>query len=503
MHEPVHDVIVIGGGISGLSAAWQLNKSGADVCLYEAQDKVGGCARSERRDGFLLEKGPFNIIVRDPAFERLLEDLSNELNVVTASPAARARYIYRRGRLHAVPTNPIALATTGLLTTSGKCRLMTGLIAGRRAGQPEETIEQVATRRFGVDVSDTMISAVIAGIVAGDIRRLSLKACFPSVHRIDAQARSLLGFGLAAAFKSMRSRKNKPRRRWRGLVSIDGGLGALTHAIGARLGSNLLTNCRVTEIRRTPSAAQWCVDYVDRQGTKQTRRARDLIIAGPITEASRLLQPMLPTAAATLDTVESASMVVLNLGFRRTDVGHPLRGYGFLVPHDEPDLPILGSLWADTIFPHHAPPDRRLIRVFLGGSRDPDAADRTDDDLRATALNSIGSLLNIKADPVLVDICRYKSAIPQYHVGHLEKIERLQEAIATLPGLHLVGNYLEGVSINDCVRRGVNVAMNIARHEPSASQCGSASIQYRDSEGAANKTASRSAQPSAELQPDA
>jgi len=459
MNERVRDVVVIGGGISGLTTAWHLKRAGVDVCLLEAEPSVGGCTRTQRRDGFLLEKGPFNVIVRDPAFEELLAALEDDVKVVTASRAARKRYIYRRGRLWAVPTNPISLATTGLLSFGSKCRLMTGLLIGRRAGDDEETIEQVATRRFGKEVSDTLISAVISGIFAGDIRRLSLRACFPNVARVDREARSLIAYGLAAAFRGKKGGKEKRRRRWRGLVSIDGGLGALTAAMGESLGPDLITETRVESIRETDDGYEVSLRHRDETTTKL--QCRDLVIASSVGEAARLLNPIVPDAAKSIGEIESSSLVVLNLGFRRDDVGHPLEGFGFLKPHDETGFPLMGVLWADSIFPHHVPPDRRLLRVFIGGASDPEAVSRDDADLLATACDSVRDLLQLSGDPVLTDICRYPAAIPQYHFGHTERIERVRAAVAAKRGLHLVGNYLEGVSLNDCVRVGKRVALEI------------------------------------------
>lgn len=466
MRHDHRDVIVVGGGISGLTAAWHLKKTGVDVCLLEAAPRVGGPMRTERRDGFLLEKGPFNVIVRDATFERLLEELSDDVKVITADRAARARYIYRAGDLHAVPDHPIALLGTQLLTMSAKCRLLAGLCASSRPGSHEETIDQAATRRFGREVADTFVSAAISGIYAGDIDRLSLKACFPNVWRIDAKTRSPLGYGLATGLARVaRSRRAAPEngrgaapkpRRWRGLISINGGLGELAAALGKRLGADLHTRCRVETIRATDRG--YSLMCTTRAGTVRPYSCRRLLLAASAQEAARLVAPLSSDASAILRSIESASLVVLNLGFSRSDVEHPMKGYGFLVPRSEPDFPLMGVLWADSIFPHHAPPDRRLIRVFMGGSRDPEAASRTDDDLLARALGALRPLLRLSGDPVLVDVCRYRAAIPQYVVGYAEKINGLRSALSAQADLHLIGNYLQGISINDCVRLATEVA---------------------------------------------
>jgi oxygen-dependent protoporphyrinogen oxidase len=458
MPELKRDVVVVGGGISGLTCAWRLHQAGVDVCLLEGEAEVGGCTRTEQRDGFLLEKGPFNIIVRDPTFESLLEDLSNGVSVVPASRAARVRYIYRRGRLHPVPTNPVALMTTGLLGVGARVRLLSGLMLSGRGGRPEETIEQVATRRVGRQASDTIVSAAISGIFAGDIRRLNLDACFPTVARIDGQARSLIGYGLRSAFGAMMKKNGaRRRRRWRGLVSIDGGLGALTSALGLGLGRNVLSGCTVKEANAADDGG-YSLALETGDGATRVLQCRRLVLGTSALEASRCLEAIAPEAAPALASIESSSLAVLNLGFRLKDVGHPLEGFGFLVPHNEPEFPLMGVLWADSIFPHHAPPDHRLLRVFIGGAHHPEAMAHSDDEMLAIAMGTLRKLLDMKGDPVLVDVCRYPAAIPQYYFGHREKIEDVRAAVAKRPGLHLIGNYLEGVSLNDCVRVATQTA---------------------------------------------
>ncbi len=465
MVDDIRDVVIVGGGISGLTAGWYLHHAGMDVCLLDAQSEVGGVTRTQHRDGFLLEKGPFNVIVRDPAFITLLEGLSDEVKIIAASPAAKKRFVYHGGRLLVIPGNPFALATTPLLSMSAKLRLVRGLIIGRRSDGSEETIEQVAVRRFGREVTDTIISAMVAGIFAGDMKKLSATACFPSVAKVDREARSLIAYGLKAGVRAKRARKKKerdgdgPPPAWLGLVSIDGGLGALTAALGAPLGANCVTGCRVEAIRAADFGYEIDCETVD--DGPRTFRTRHLVLAPSVHEARRLLEPVLPEAAGILAPIVSAPMVVVNLGFKREDIGHPLDGFGFLVPQSEPDFPLLGVLWADSIFPHHAPSGCCLLRVFVGGSRTPDAAALSSDDLVARAMSGMGDLLQVRGDPVLVDICRWPAAIPQYHIGHMERMARLRAEIAGTGNLDIVGNYLEGVSLNDCVRCATNVADKI------------------------------------------
>ncbi|UCE58683.1 MAG: protoporphyrinogen oxidase [Phycisphaerales bacterium] len=456
MNQPFKDVVVVGGGISGLTVAYYLHKAGVDVRLLEAGDEVGGCTRTERRDGFLLEKGPFNVLVREPVFEDLIVGVSDKVGVVSASKAAKKRFIYRHGRLHCVPTNPISLATTQMLTLRGRMSLIAGLIRSPKAGEEEETIEQAAVRRFGRDVADTMISSIISGIFAGNTRKLSLRACFPTVARVDREAGSLIAYGLAKAFGSKRGKGKKRRRKYKGLVSLDGGLGALTGELGRSLDSSLQTNYRVETLAKIDGGYE--ITCKNGDASPDTIRCRRLVIASPTSEAARLLTPLLPRASGIISSIESSSLVVINLGYRQTDVGHPLDGFGFLVPHHETQFPLMGVLWADSIFPQHAPEGHRLIRVFIGGANNPEAVGRSDDDLLETSRNAVRDLLQVKGEPVLTDICRYQAAIPQYYPGHVEKIAKLRAEIATQPGLYLTGNYLGGVSLSDCVRISTELA---------------------------------------------
>lgn len=448
------DVVVLGGGISGLTVAWELKKAGVDVCLLEKSEQVGGCTRTERRDGFLLEKGPFNVIVRDPSFETLLDDVSDHCRVVSADPDARFRYVYRNGGLHAVPTNPLSMLTTKMLSPTARLRMLRGVVLSKRGGRDEETVEQVASRRVGREATDTLVSAAISGIFSGDISKLSLSACFPSVAKVDQNVRSLVGYGFRRAF----SRKKRPAPRWGGMVSLDGGLGAMTQSLGAKLAGDCSTGARVRSLYHDPGG--FTIVY-DRDVEAHAMQARRVVLAVPVQEARHLLGSLLPKAATALLPIESASLAVLNLGYRRGDVGHPLRGFGFLVPRNEPVFGLMGVLWADRIFAHHAPSDQRLLRVFIGGARDPEAIKLSDDQLVERAQREIHDLLNVRGDPTLVDVVRYASAIPQYHLGHRKRVAELRREVKRLPGLFVVGNYLDGVSLNDCVRVAAMCAADV------------------------------------------
>ncbi len=464
-----YDILIIGGGVSGLTVGWHLKKAGLDVGVLEAGPDVGGCTQTPSRSGFLLEKGPFNVMVRDPAFEELLDQLADDVSVVSASKSARDRFIYRNGSLLKVPSSPISLLTAPVLSLRGRLRLVRGLFVSSRASGGETTIRQAATRRFGEEVADTLVSALISGVLGGDTRRLSLDACFPSVAKTDREARSMIGYGLSQVFA--KKKKGRKPRKWRGLVSFESGLGSLMDALAKPLGGNLQVDAPVDAVRKVEKRERggvgsgFEIEYTQRGKRKQATCSR-LVMATPHHVSAELLSECAPNASNILRSIDAVSLVVMNLAYKREQVAHPLNGFGFLVPQNEPDFPLMGVLWSDSIFPHHAPSGYRLIRVFCGGTRDPKAIERSDDELIDLAGTHLSQVLGIEGKPHLADICRHRSAIPQYHLGHRERTDRLLSAIGAIEGLDLVGNYLEGVSLNDCVRLATKVAGEIVQSTP-------------------------------------
>lgn len=470
MAKNTYETLVIGGGISGLTAAYRLHEADHDVGLIEAGEAVGGATRTVARDGFLLEQGPFNVIVRDPAFANLLEDLQGEIEVVTANPAAKTRFLYKNSEIHPVPSNPGALFGSKLLSASAKRRMVRGLLWSKPGQREDESIEDVAVRRLGREATDTLVSAMIAGIYAGDISKLCLNDCFPTVGAMDREARSLPLYMMTGGVSKHSKAPKGKKRRWKGLVSLAGGLGSLSDALARPLGDNLMTQARVDRIEATADGYRVHVRRfagAPDGGRAEAIDAHRLVLATPVHVTASLIRGLCAAAADTLESVEAAPMVVLNLGFKRRDIAHDLNGFGFLVPKTETDFPLLGVLWADSIFPQHAPADHRLLRVFIGGSRTPDAATRSDENLMQAASDGIREVLGVSEPPALVNICRWPKAIPQYTAGHRTRMAgAIGQLGASAPNLLCCGNYIEGVSLNDCIRSGANIAQTIISGQP-------------------------------------
>lgn len=456
MTAPQHDVIVVGAGISGLTTAWHLKQAGVDVKILEANAYVGGVMQTQRRDGFLLEKGPFNVLVHDESFQRLLLHFQDRLDPISATGnSGRSRFVLHRSRLCKVPSNPWQLITTPLLSPIGKLRLIRGLLLSRRGTSANRSIDEAAARRFGQEVADRLVSALCVGIYAADSATLSLDACFPGIAEMDDRLRSPLVSALRTAFKSKRRASNKRTKR-RDLVSFSDGLSALPKVLAEDLGDDLTTNCDTKSIRQTQTGFE--LSYIINGRIDEIIHCRRLVLCVGKTAASTLLKSAAPTLAGEIALIPTSPLTVLNLGFDRKHIGHPLDGYGFLVPGTESDFPLLGVLWADSVFPHHAPAGSRLLRVFIRDSSDTGVGAQSDNQLVDIAVTSLRNLLQLTGKPTLVDICHWPNAIPLYTLDHVNRVANIKRQLQSHPNLHLLGNYLQGMSINDCVKNATQEA---------------------------------------------
>jgi protoporphyrinogen/coproporphyrinogen III oxidase len=466
-----YDTIVVGGGVSGLTTAWRLQQGGQRVLLVEASDRVGGAIATTRLDGYLLEHGPFNVLVRSEAFAELLADLGDRLNVVHADPgSSRNRYVLLDGRLRRTPSGPSDMLFNSLLSPRERWRMMRGLVWSKPCFDERESLDGAARRRLGDGAADKLISALSVGVYGGESTDIEFASCVPKVSRIERGVRSpLLAMmrarrngkradcrGVAASVSDKSSERTE---RIRGMVSFGEGLQALPRALAGELGSSVWTDAPVTSIARERDGS-WSVT-VSCDSKTRTIAARNLVLATGHKSTTRLLRSVDSGLADTVGNVAGSSMVVVNLGFRREQVEHSLSGYGLLAAGSERSCPYLGVLFASSIFPHHAPDGRCVMRVFRGGTRQPDAVNKTDDENVTEVMDSLRGTLGITGEPDLVHICRWPNAIPLYAPGHGEQMRCAREKAERLDGLCLAGNYTDGVSIGGCVERGDRIAREI------------------------------------------
>lgn len=451
-------VLVVGGGISGLAAAWFLHQRQVDVRLVEAAPRVGGTITGEERDGFLAELGP-NTTLQKPgrpedALGRLIEQAGLAPLLREAAPAGRKRYIVRNGRLMALPGSPPAFVVTPAFSIAAKLRLLAEPFI--RRSETEETIAQFVRRRLGREFLNYAIDPFVSGVYAGDPEHLSVEAAVPRIHELEQTYGSLIR-GAIALGKANRNAGMPAGRQ----ISFEGGMATLPRTLAAALPEGAVrTGRRAVALERNADAWQVRLES-DGTGQMESERADIVVLALPAPQTAALIEPLAAEAARLLRAIPYAPILSIALGYPRAAVAHALDGFGFLAPRIE-DLRTLGALFSSTLFADRAPADHVLLTAFIGGTRDPEAIDLPDDEAFLTADLDLSLVLGIRSRPTFRHLTRWHQAIPQYALGHLDRIEAVDELLAPLPGLHLHGNWRGGISVADCVRNGEALAERIA-----------------------------------------
>jgi protoporphyrinogen/coproporphyrinogen III oxidase len=449
------DVVVIGGGIAGLAAAYDLSAAGRTVRVLDGGHTPGGVMQTERMDGWVVDRGPDSFLVQKPAALTLCTDLGLEPRLIsTLEP--RTAYVLRDGRLHPLPEGsflgfPVSLrglAMSPLFTPLGKARMALEALVPPRTLEPDEdeSIAEFVARRFGREAVDYLAEPLLAGIHAGDVDRLSVRLLFPRLVDTENQHGSLL--------RAFRALKPKPSARG-AFVSLAGGVGELVDALVARLPpGSVVPGCRATSVERDPAG------YVLATGAGPFT-ARAVLLAVPSYEAATLLRGLDAPLAALCDGVDYASTATVALGYRAEQVAHPMRGTGFVVPRAE-GRALLAATWVTSKWPGRAPPGHVLLRAFFGGGRDPQRLDQHDDQgLAHLATQELGEVLGITGPPVLTRVARWIRQSPQYVVGHGRRVRKIDAGFDAHPGLFGAGSGFGAIGIPDCIAHGRDTARRI------------------------------------------
>jgi oxygen-dependent protoporphyrinogen oxidase len=442
-------VAVIGGGISGLTAAHALGTSGHDVACIEPGTPPGGVVRSERHDGFLCETGPQALLDSAPATRRLIEDLGLSARVLATLPTAKRRFLYRDGRLQPLPLSPPALLRSSLLSWRGKLRLLREPFIKRpKAVDPDETVLAFGTRRFGLEAARHLLAPAVIGIYAADAATLAVQAALPRIAGFEREAGSILRGAIAARKQGGGAGKT---------VSFPDGLQELTGAIATRLGDRLIAgSARAIERRQN----RWSIAI---DGGPASVDADAVVIAASGAASAALLDDLAPRAAASLRAVPHAPAAVVSLGFHSAEpaLGMDLAAYGFIVPREQGIDYLLGCQYETSIFPHRAPEGAVLLRAILGGTFCPDVVNKSDDTIAAIAVDDIGRVAGLNRDPDFVRVWRHPAGLPQYRPGHAALVAAAEADLARQPHLHLIGQTLFGVGVNDCIAAAAALAMRL------------------------------------------
>ncbi|MEX0936922.1 MAG: protoporphyrinogen oxidase [Pirellulales bacterium] len=465
-------IAVIGGGISGLAAAYYLTRAepAAEPVLLEASDRVGGVLQTVHRDGFLIERSADNFLTRLPAAVDLCREVGLAEELIETEPRFRRAFVVHGGRLRRVPAGFLLSAprrlwpmiTTPLLSPRGKLRLMRELRVPPRREDSDESVASFVRRRFGSELYERLAQPLLGGIYTADAEMLSMQATLPQLVEDERQFGSLLRAARRRAGQSP-GEASERGARYSLFVAPRRGMSSLVEAVAARLPEAAIhTSHRVTGIA-LETAGQWRVDCEATGGTAGAFApllCDGVILATGSRPAARLLGAVDPQLAAELSGIPSASSAVVSLGFRREQIQHPLDGFGFVVPAVEGRRIIAGS-FASVKFPGRAPDGCVLVRVFIGGALQQELVEAPDDALIEIAAAELAELIGASGSPLLCDVARWGEAMPQYHVGHLERLARIEERLRALPRLALAGNAYRGVGIPQCVESGKIAAEHV------------------------------------------
>lgn len=437
--------VVVGGGISGLAAAYRLRGAGCAVVVLEAEARPGGKIRTEHADGYTLEHGPNGFLdTRTPVLE-LARDVGLGARLLQADEAAKARFLFLRGRLRVLPHGPGDFLTSNILSPRGRARVLMEPLVPARKDDADESVYDFAARRIGDEAARTLVDAMVTGVYAGDAKRLSLPAAFPRMRELERRYGGLVK-GMIKGRKERRG-GGGPAGPGGRLTSFPDGLGELVSTVAASLGD--VVQCGRPAARLVRVRHGWRVEAAGGEPIE----ADAVVLACPTSVQARLLGPLAPAAVAPLEAVRYAPVGVAAFGFRAADLPRPLDGFGYLVPSME-RRQVLGVLWSSTIFRGRAPEGHALLRVIFGGAHRPDLLSLGDADLQATLLADVAEALGGPLPaPAFARIVRWPEGIPQYDLGHLDRVRAAEAAIAALDGIHLAGNGLYGVSLADCVAR--------------------------------------------------
>ncbi len=433
-------VAVIGGGISGLTAAFKLKKAGIDVVLFEGGPGVGGNIETERRDGFLIEKGP-NSTLASVGLMDLLDELAIAGEIAQPSPAANKRYILKDGELAALPSSVVGLLTGGVFSAKAKLRLLQEPFITTKS-HSGESVADFFERRLGKEIVDRAADPFISGIYAGDPARLSIRVAFPRLFEMERDHGSLLAASLFG--RKDKTKRPVPKGTPRS-ITFKRGMQTLPDALRAELKNEVRLNTKVENITRDGSGAYTLT------ANGQQRPFAAVILSTPAHSAAGLVKDLDGALAEQLLSVYYPPVSVVFTGFRRQQVTEVASGFGFLVPGSE-HRRILGSLWTSSVFEGRAPEGYHLFTTFIGGSRQAKLCDGSDDELVKTAVDELGSIMGVEGDPEFVEVKSWKKAIPQYNIGYESVLAAIEGFSRSNAGMYVCSNYYKGISVSDCIK---------------------------------------------------
>lgn len=436
---------ILGAGISGLSAAYKLSQKNIDVTVYEKENQVGGAIKTHSENGWLVEEGPNTLMVKSKKFWELLDELNLKSESIEAGKTAQKRFIVKNSEPIPLPMSPGSFLTTNLFSAKAKFRLFKEPFASR-SNKEDESIADFITRRLGNEPLEYAVNPFVSGIYAGDPKTLSVKHTFASLWDMEQQYGSL--------FMGMFKRKRNNNSPKRALLSFENGNQQLAIAIADALENKVQTETEIQSVVK--KGDQWLVEG-QRNGRAFTDE-HDIIVS--TLPAHSLFSIFDDSMFKPLDKLPYAPLSVVALGFSDEQVGHPLDGFGMLIPEAE-NRKTLGVLFSSSLFPGRSPENHQLLTCFIGGARNPQLAEKPKHELQEIVLSEISELLDISGTPKYSHFRFWPQTIPQYEVGYDQFLNQIAQIEKQNKGLFIKGNFRGGVSVPDCILSGFETAKKV------------------------------------------
>ena len=474
---PSWTVAVIGGGISGLATALALAEQ-AQSCgltvrctVLEASPAWGGKIVTHKIGNLITEAGPDSFLSTKPAGLQLIAKLGLTDELINTNETGKRAFVYSSGRLRELPEGLIAITPgqigpflkSGLLSFGGVARMGLEVVLPANRSGADESLASFVRRRFGREAFERMMEPLMAGIYAGDAEHMSIKATFPRFVELERAHGSVLRGMLAA--RSSRTQEPSGTERRTMFVSLKPGLEALVTALVRRLtaqGVTVRSGVSVESLRvRSHRLGRWTYDIMLQD--RSALSVDSLVLATPAFVAADLLRPLTPIAAGLLDMIPYASTGTVALAYPASVIGGSIQGFGFVVPRVE-RRDLIAATWTSLKWPHRAPPEQLLVRCYVGGAGRESILELDDKAVIARVRAELREICGLTAEPTYVEVNRWMKAMPQYLLGHLERLEQAEVALSRYGGLVLTGSAYRGVGIPDCIREGTVAAEKVVRY---------------------------------------
>lgn len=474
---PPSHIVIIGGGIAGLATAYYLQKQAQEnnlsltYTLVEKASHFGGKIVTSNTNGFVIEGGPDSFISQKPWARQLCLELGLGDRLIGTNDDRRKTFIVHKGKLKAlpdgvmliIPTRFMPFALTTLISPLGKLRMGMDLLIPPKTDDADESLSSFIKRRLGNEALDKIAEPLMAGIYVADPEHLSLKSTFPRFITMEKKYGSLIK-GMLSQMKdrAARQKNGSAPPKLSLFMTLRGGLTELVDTLVGKLNGELLPGVGVERIDPpTGKGAPYRIIL----SNGDIRAADAVVLATPATAAANLLETHAPAAADQLRQIRYLSTATVSLAFKRSEISHPLDGFGFVVPKSE-DCKLMACTWVSTKFDHRAPDDQVLLRVFIGGYKRQELVSLSDDELETLVRDELRKLMGITAEPTRREIYRWPHGNAQYDVGHLDRIAQIEaETTQALPGVFLTGSAFRGVGLPDCIHQAEQTVKSIINGE--------------------------------------